>query len=341
MASPYELWFRHSTRLVVISLLWGAAGLSAQEKSAPQAKPAEKTALPPPIFFLRDGSRITGVPGFDSLQVKTRYGTLEIPSSDLVRLRLSLRTENDSDELIELEIQRMGEPEFEKREAAMDALRKFGPKALPYLEKLTRSDDEELRNRCSLLIGEIKSRAKESNKHGDEFPALVGGSDEIITKRFKIRGSIQDSSFKIKSRYGTLDIKIADILGVDFRSTGNIQQTVTISGKQVVPASWADTKLFVAPGTTLKIRASGSLLVQNYNLNSGPQGTTRYTGNTYKNFPMLSLVGKIGRKGTPFLIGANYKAITRAGGTLHLGVIPFRTNYTATGTYKVRVTTGE
>ena len=56
---------------------------------------------------------------------------------------------------------------------------------------------------------------------------------------------------------------------------------------------------------------------------------------------MLSLVGKIGRKGTPFLIGANYKAITRAGGTLQLGVIPFRTNYTATGTYKVRVTTGE
>tara|TARA_B100000809_G_scaffold164656_1_gene162015 strand:+ start:365 stop:1390 length:1026 start_codon:yes stop_codon:yes gene_type:complete len=341
MASPYELWFRHSTRLVVISILWGAAGLSAQEKGAPQAKPAEKTALPPPIFFLRDGSRITGVPGFDSLQIKTRYGVLKVPSSDLVRLRLTLRIEDDPDELIELEIQRLGGPEFEEREAAMDALRKFGSRALPYLEKLTRSDDEELRNRCSLLIGEIKSRAKESNKHGDEFPALVGGSDEIITKRFKIRGSIQDSSFKIKSRYGILDIKIADILGVDFRSTGNIQETVAISGKQVVPANWADTKLFVAPGTTLRIRASGNLLVKNYNLNSGPQGTTRYTGNTYKNFPMLSLVGKIGRKGTPFLIGANYKTITRAEGTLQLGVIPFRMNYTATGAYKVRVTTGE
>nr|MCS5625999.1 hypothetical protein [Planctomycetota bacterium] len=94
--------------------------MSAQEKSVPKANPAEKAALPPPIFFLRDGSRITGLPGFDSLQVKTRYGTLDIPASDLVRLRLSLRTENDSEELIELEIQRMGEPEFEKREAAMD-----------------------------------------------------------------------------------------------------------------------------------------------------------------------------------------------------------------------------
>lgn len=330
---------RRPAWLLLLCISATAPCLSAQDEE----KSADKTAAKPPapIFFLRDGSRITGIPGFDSLQVETRYGTLKVPSTDLVRLRLALRAGNESRESIELEIQRLQHSEFEEREAAMDALRKFGAKALPYLEKLTDSDDEELRDRSVLLIGELRSRTKESNKHGDEFPALVGASDEITTKRFKIKGTIQEDSFSIKSRYGTLKIKTSDILGVDFRSIGNIQETLTISGKQVVPSNWTDTKLFVAPGATLRIRASGSLLVKNYNLNSGPQGTTRYSGNTFKNFPMLSLVGRIGRNGTPFLVGANYKATIRTGGKLQLGIVPFRTNYTATGTYKVKVSTGD
>ena len=332
----------HILWLLAISLAGASSSLSAQEEV--KVKPAADKAaaeVPQPVFFLRDGSRITGLPDFDSLQVKTRYGTLNVPSTDLVRLRLTPRTGNESRELIEAEILRLGGSDFDEREAAMDALRKLGTPALPFLNKLATSDDEELRNRSLLLIGEIRSRIKEANKHGDEFPALVGGADEIITRRFKIRGAIEETSFSVKSRYGTLAIKVADILGVDFRTGGAIQETVTIGSKHLVPANWSNTKLFISAGITLRIKASGSLFVQNYNLNSGPQGTTRYSGTTYKNFPMLSLVGKIGRNGTPFLIGANYKAQARTGGTLQLGVVPFRTNYKATGTYKVRISTGD
>jgi len=340
---PQAFRTRSLAWVLAISLTTTFADLNGQDegKAKPSAVDKTKVKAPPPIFFLRDGSRITGLPGFDSLRIKTRYGPLEVPSSDLVRLRLTLRTENEANELIALEIQRLGQPDFDKREAAMDALRKLGTPTLPYLEKLITSEDEELRNRAFLLIGEIRSKTKENNKHGDEFPALVGGSDEIITKRFKIRGAIQESSFIIKSRYGTLDIKVADVLGVDFRSAGKLEETVTVSGTAVIPNKWSNTKLFVTPGSTLRIRASGNLLVQNYNLNSGPQGTTRYSGNTYKNFPMLSLIGKIGRNGTPFFIGANYKADIRTGGALHLGIIPFRNNYKANGNYKVKVTTGD
>ncbi|SVD53699.1 uncharacterized protein METZ01_LOCUS406553, partial [marine metagenome] len=65
-----------------------ALNLHAQEKpgSKPSTTPgSEKESQP--IFFLRDGSRIAGQPGFNSLQVKTRYGILTVPSGDLIRLR--------------------------------------------------------------------------------------------------------------------------------------------------------------------------------------------------------------------------------------------------------------
>lgn len=303
------------------------------------ASPAAKE--PQPIFFLRDGSRIAGLPGFDSLQVKTRYGTLTVPSTDLIRLRLAPRMGNENKEQIELEIQRLSGSDFDEREAAMDALRKLGEPVLPYLAKLIRADDEELRNRSSLLLGELKSKTKENNKHGSEFPALVDGFDEIVSSRFRIRGTIQAKDFSIKSRYGTLKIKTSDIMGVDFRFGGITDSTVHITGRQVVPANWSNTNLFVARGVNLKIRASGNLFVSNYNLNSGPQGTTRYSGNSYKNFPLLSLVGKIGKNGAPFMIGASYKAKSSRAGKLYLGVVPFRNNYVATGTFRVRVSAGE
>lgn len=311
----------------------------AAESQAPGAPAAKKESQP--IFFLRDGSRIAGLPGFDSLQVKTRYGTLTVPATDLIRLRLAPRMKNENKEAITLEIQRLKGSDFDEREAAMDALRKLGEPVLPYLVKLTRADDEELRNRSSLLLGEIKSRTKENNKHGSEFPALVAASDEIISSHFKIRGTIQAENLSIKSRYGTLNINVSDIMGVDFRFAGITDATVHIAGRQVVPTNWSSTNLFVARGVNLKIRASGNLFVSNYNLNSGPQGTTRYSGNSYKNFPQLSLVGKIGKNGAPFFIGANYKAKSAGSGKLYLGVVPFRNNYAATGNYRVRVSAAE
>ena len=101
MFSLLEFRIAHFLWLLVISVAGAFSSLSAQEEG--KAKPAaDKTVVeaPQPVFFLRDGSRITGLPEFDSLQVKTRYGTLDVPSTDLVRLRLTPRTGNESRELV-------------------------------------------------------------------------------------------------------------------------------------------------------------------------------------------------------------------------------------------------
>ncbi|MEE3199677.1 MAG: hypothetical protein VX254_06550, partial [Planctomycetota bacterium] len=90
MAIPLKTHIFFFSGLLALLSLAAALGLYAQEK--PGTKPSttagsEKESQP--IFFLRDGSRIAGQPGFNSLQVKTRYGILTVPSKDLIRLRLA------------------------------------------------------------------------------------------------------------------------------------------------------------------------------------------------------------------------------------------------------------
>ena len=81
MFSLLEFRPAHFLWLLAISLAGASSSLNAQEegKTKPAADKAAAEA-PQPVFFLRDGSRITGLPDFDSLQVKTRYGTLNVPS---------------------------------------------------------------------------------------------------------------------------------------------------------------------------------------------------------------------------------------------------------------------
>jgi len=294
----------------------------------------------PPIFYLRDGSKVTGFPTFEFLVVRTKYGILRIPSTDLLRLRLIPRINSDLEGKIRTQLQRLGSDNFDEREDAMDRLREIGAPALANIRKAVKSRDEEMRNRAEILAEEIESNLEESEKaRTDEMSATTGEDDEIIARRFKIKGHVESETFTVKTRYGELQFKVADIVGVDFRVGGKIEQSLSIAANRTAPNNWLSTKSTVTKGQKLTIKASGNLHVSNYSLTVGPGGTTRYGGTTLGNFPMLSLVGQIGKRGKPFLVGPSFKTKANATGTLFLGVVPFRRNYTATGLYKVKVST--
>ena len=91
----------------------------------------------------------------------------------------------------------------------------------------------------------------------------------------------------------------------------------------------------------MKIAASGNISVRNYGIVSGPAGNTDWSGHaTFGNFPMLSLVAKVGKKGKPFLVGANFSGRVKGQGRLYLGVVPFSPYPTgAAGSYQVKVNT--
>ena len=322
--------------LFVLCLCASSAWIFAADETT-KAKDAKDKPAAPPTFYLRDKSKITGLPKIDALEVKTQYGSLSIPRDQLLKIRFARRVAPELKAKIDSLITELGNEDFDKREEATKGLGEVGVPALDSLRAAAKSANEEIKNRATSLIEEIGKKSPEQGAGAEELvPSLSGSDDEITTTRMTVKGSIPISELTIESRYGDLKVAVADLSGVVFRATGPQSLKIDIAPSYQPPGNWLDTKFDVEKGQKLKIEASGTVNVRNYGISSGPDGNRDWGGTTFQNFPMLSLVGKIGKKGQPFLVGNNYNGKAKAAGRLYLAVCAFSPNPGgANGSYKI------
>jgi hypothetical protein len=306
---------------------------------SPPREAASDDARSTPIFYLRDNSKIAGTPKIEFLEVETQYGTLKIPRDQLVRIRLARRIDAALRERIGQLIAELGHDDFDKRDAATKAIGEIGIPALDFLRKAAKSPNEEVKNRASILIGQIEEKAVAKGPEGeDSLPEISGSEDEVSTARMTVRGSIPAEELVIESRYGDLRVRLADLSGIVFRRSAASAARIDLPSQNNPPGNWLDTKIDVEKGERLKIEATGQVSVRNYGIIAGPDGNREWSGNSFGNFPMLSVVGKIGKRGQPFLIGNGYSGKSRGSGRLYLGVVAF-SPYPggAAGSYQVKV----
>lgn len=319
-----------------------ASGTSENPGTADGAGEAResKTKDVPPVFHLRDKSRIAGRPKLKSLEVETHYGALSIPLDQLVRVRLARRLPAELKARIESLIKQLGDEDFDKREAATTGLKEIGAPALDALRKAAKSGDDEVKNRADGIIGGLAAEAKPPQASDDDsMPQLTGTEDEITTTRMTVKGQINIEEIELETQYGDLRIAVSDLSGITFRISGPSMTKATVSCQNQPPQNWLETKVEFEKGQKIKVEATGQVTVRNYGIVSGPDGNRDYSGHaTFNNFPMLSLVGKVGKKGEPFLIGNNYSGKVRGQGKLYLGIVTF-SPYPggAVGSYQVKV----
>ena len=307
------------------------------------AKKAAAKKAPVPIFELRDKSRVRGRPNLEALAVETRYGVLRVPFDQLVRVRFGLRVDAELSARANTLVKQLGNEDFDVREAAMDRLREIGVPALEPLRAGSRSSDEELANRATILVSEIEEEVTEDagEDSPSEIRSLLGSDDEVTTDRMVFRGLVQVEQFDIDSRYGRLSIALGDLAQVNFKPSGPTARTLEVQAVQQPPGNWLDTKLDVVKGQLLRLEATGQTSVPDWGISSGPGGNSQYSGNTFGGFPNLSLVGKVGSKGKPFLVGASLRQKSKQQGRLYLAIVPFQYDPGQTsGSYKVKVNLG-
>ena len=293
-----------------------------EKKSAEKkdAKPAQKKPPEPPMFRLRDGTRLAGTPEIKSLNVKTAYGRLTVPVVDVIRMRFATAEDTGLAGRVEAQVKALSSEEFDKREEAMAAIREIGVPALQALKKAIESDDEEVKSRAEKLVGEIEETIEEAEGEEAALGAVPGDEDEVVTLKFTVRGRVEEEKFALQTRYGALTLGRNDIVSVLFQEGPNTKVTFAVPGNTFAAANkWVDTKLPIAQGQRLHITASGQLNLENYGQTTGPEGTTNISGNQLETHPAGALVGKIGN-GKAFLIGAEYEGAANAAGSLQLGV---------------------
>ena len=299
----------------------GASSAAGAAKDAARGEDRGHRALTaPPIFRLRDNTRIAGFPQVGTINVETAYGRLVVPVNELVRIRFAPEKDSNLEAQVKAQIARLGSDDFDTREDAMNKLRELGASAQKYLTEATSSEDEEVKTRAGALLTEMKEGGDE-DASDDDSAALTGDDDEVVTSRFTIRGKIQERRYRVKSPYGELTVEPRNIVSIVFQEVSPSTADVSVPATHFAPANnWLETKLNVDKGERLEITAKGQIQLHNYGWTVGPEGTTNIGGTQFENFPQASLVARIGKKGKPFLIGQSYKGEANASGKLMFGI---------------------
>ncbi|HVR74462.1 MAG TPA: hypothetical protein VMT52_09030 [Planctomycetota bacterium] len=303
---------------------------------AAAAPPKKKKAPEPPMFRLRDGTRLAGTPALVAMNISTPYGKLIVPVAELVHVRFASIKDGALGERLAESIKALGSEEFDRREEAMAAIQEIGVPALDALRKALESEDEEVKSRAEKLISQIEEEKDDDEEADSVSTPLTGDEDEIVTLKFTVRGQVDEKDFALKTRYGGLQLFRKDIISIVFRESPHAKHSFTVPGNTFAGnKQWFETKLALTQGERLHITASGQINLENYGQTTGPEGTTNISGNQLESFPAGALVGKIGKDGKAFLIGSEYEQSAPASGTLQLGVS--LQNGQASGQYQVEV----
>lgn len=320
-----------------------AAGAEEGEETVTEETGTEGGGAPepetPPIFRMYDGTKISGFPEVDQVTVDTPYGQLVVPRADLVRIRFAREKDPELAKRIQAEIERLESEEFEIREEATEKLRQFGADALKHLREAARSEDEEVKSRAETLIKEIEEEEDAAGfdmMDDEDAVPIEGEDDEVVTVRFVIKGRVLERVFAVQSNYGDLKVDRKDIISVVFQEFTPTDAEVNVPANYFAPQNnWFESKLAVKKGDRIRVEARGQIQLLNYGWSVGPEGTTNIGGNHFKNFPVASLVARVGKKGKPFLVGPQYKGKADSSGKI-MFALAFRGG-NVSGSFNVKI----
>lgn len=302
-------------------------------KEKEKEKPAQGAVAD---LTLGDGSMVRVTLVSESVELETKYGKLTVPAGDIHRIEFAYRIPDEVAKKVAAAVKRLGDLEFEKREAASKELREIGLHAYPAVEEAAKSSDAEVAKRAAALLGEIREKVAAEDL---TFPK----KDRVQTAEFTVTGRIISPVLRAKTAYfGEADLKLADLRVLNAAGAGNDRKlTVDAAKFGSVPNQWMETTVTVERGESLRLGVNGQ--VDLWPQEPGQYMTTpKGAGNARPPaFSAGSLVGKIGENGATFLIGEKYDGKVAASGKLYLHIIPSHWGGPSAGTYEVKVSHGE
>jgi hypothetical protein len=280
---------------------------------------------------LRDGSQMRGeVMALDTLKLKTAYGVLNFPVSDLRQLQFGARlTEKDARGIQEA-IALLDSDDFASRSEAQTRLERFGASALaPLKTALKTSNSSEVRSRIESLLKRLEKKA-----------GSVTTDDRVTATELDMSGELELKSLRFRNAIGDLTVKIEDLESVRWLAAGQIK-AFSIDARKGLQG-WIDTGVNVAPNDPIALTASGSINLFGSCI-STPSGHNNWGANP---FMVGSLIGRIGKSGEPFMIGTGKRWTGAERERLYLKIFCLPDHLRSadrssnTGSYRVRIATG-
>lgn len=315
-----------------------------QDTTEPVAATPPKPAPPPGtlVFHLMDGTIITGKLQTQTIPLKTEFGDLVIPITKIQHFAPGLIAHPELNKQITGLIEQLAHSKAGQRDKAQEQLVGFGPGLAPELQRYANDKDAERRVRISKVLEEIYSNQEEYEDDDGKPTVSLARLDTIRTEHFTAAGRIQQDSFSIRSKFGALTVKLADIKAVHAPTSSkpDVRKSIEVTGKDMAGMNYKDTGIRIKRGDRITINADGKITMSPWGNNtiSNPDGMAN-NGMYNGNIPLGALAGRIGNSGEEFLVGRKTAFTAKKSGTLYLG-FAMQTNwanYQFPGSYQARV----
>ncbi len=154
---------------------------------------------------LEDGGLLLARLAEETISVKTRYGTLNVPVTEVRRIELARRLPAEAAETIEQSLKLLASNDLSAVASASDTLVQYGEAALPALCVAARNTQN------LTLTGRIREVVQQIFVAAGDQPISLRDRDVVETATSQIRGTLVASSLRIQTdQFGILNLKLAD-----------------------------------------------------------------------------------------------------------------------------------
>jgi len=309
------------------------------EAAKPEKKPAkEEPAVDVPRaavvthgprylkLHLFDGSVLTGDLSIAEITVETQFGKLTVPIDKIRNFSPGLDSFPELAAQIEAKIKSLGSDDYKTREAAHKELAAMGVKVRHELEKYVGDQNAEIKRHVGEILKEMEEAAEEQADDDEDIGAEQPWIrlDTVVTSDFTVVGKVSPSEFKVASKYGDLNVKLADVRRAerDVSAKESFRKSVSVAGENLAQRSFKSTGVRVQAGDRISIKAEGSIVMSPWgsNASSGPDGAPNYGWYIPNQIAGGTLVARIGEKGQIFKVGRQSTLVAKSSGVLQLAI---------------------
>lgn len=317
---------------------------------SPSALSKQPTIEYPPTyvkFFLVDGDIVSGELNTNTLVISTEFGKLSVPIERIIRFEPGLNSYPDVIAQLNQLVEDLGSSKYDARQLAHKKLVELGPRIRIELSRYKDNGNAERKRHLEEIKKEIAAKIEEFDEEEMDDPQNQPWekNDRLVTATFTAVGKIQQEQFKLKGKYGELNIKLSDIQRGSRPMGGKepINKSLTVNQENFVQLKFKSPGLAVEKGDLVSVTAKGTITLSPWGSNavSTPNGTPQYgTMPNTPGIPFGALVAKIGN-GKYFLVGQKKKFRADAKGKLQFGITMNRSyvgkSYQFPGDYKLKI----
>ncbi len=297
-------------------------------------------------LHLFDGSVISGDLSVSEIEVDTSFGKLIVPIDKIRSFTPGLDSNPKQVEELQALINNLGSDDYKTREQAHKDLAALGMKVRKELEAHTNSDNAEVKRHVTEIIKELEAAAEEASDDDEgttEAPWIR--LDTVVTTDFTVVGKVSPPEFAIESKYGPLNVKLADVkmAAREVAARESLRKTVSVDGSNLAQRTFKSSGIRVEAGDKISVRADGSIVMSPWGSNAAtsPDGAPNYGWYIPNQIPGGALVARIGDKGTIFKVGRQSTFVAKNAGVLQfaIGIQPEYANegYQYPGQYSVKL----